>query len=1371
MLLTSDQMAVMSRLLDEALPLDEGGRRDWLNTLPSDYLPLSEALRKALFPHEMMMAGLGLLDTLPKIGSLEEPGGAASGLQAGAHVGPYQLIRPLGAGGMAEVWLAKRADGTLKRDIALKLPLSVRRDLQPRFVRERDILASLQHSNIARLYDAGFSADGQPYLALEYVAGIPLTTFCDRHHLPVRARLELFRQVLGAVQYAHAHLVIHRDLKPSNILVTEEGQVQLLDFGIAKLLSDGEAKESPLTQALGRALTPDYAAPEQIAGTAITTAADVYSLGVLLYELLTGQRPYRLKRDSRGALEEAILSSHSVAASRCGFDLAAAQARATTPRKLARTLRGDLDIIVAKALRKPPAERYATASEFGEDIARCLAGQVVLAQPERFTYAAAKFARRHQLAIGVASALIATLAVGLAATSYEATLAAAQRDATARAQLRSLTQTALAKFDNGDAPAALGIILDVLPHPGVVRDYTPEALSVFQGARTADTQLIAMTGHTAGVVAAAFGPDGARVGTASLDNTARIWDARTGRSLRVLRGHTDRVVGIAFSPDGRRVATASADKSVRVWDVATGQELLRLTGHTATVWSVAFSPDGRQMVTASRDRTARVWDATSGAPLVVLRGHTDVVHSAAYSPDGRQIVTASYDRTARLWDALSGKALRTFTGHRDLVLSAAFSPDGLRIVTASVDNTARTWQTATGQQGLLLTGHTNWVSGAAYSPDGRSIATSSYDRSVRLWDATTGLQTRKFTGHTNWIASVAFSPDGKRLLTAAHDATARTWDLAPAQQLLQFGGHESWIAVAIFSPDGRKIVSGSFDQTVRVWDGASGQQTMVLRGHTDLVNTVAYSLDGGRLVTSSNDRTARTWDAATGQPLRIFGPHSDNVTDAGFSPDGRRIITAAASEAKLWDSHSGREVLRLQGHTDGVLSASFSPDGRRIVTGSWDKTARIWDAASGHQIGVLTGHTDRLIGATFSPDGRRILTSSHDKTARIWDASTGRQLVALSGHTDTVDAATFSPNGERVVTSSEDGSARLWESATGRLIGLYTANDGPIFTATFAPDGRRIVTGGSDREIRVFNAEVAPLTAQISWAEAAQFDPPSTSERFALGLEAPAEIRRWPQASACDLAAAAPFDPQRHAPGIAQGRIQTDVALAACAPGRLKDAGRLYQHGRAQMAAANYPAARVEFEQALAAGHGAAAIDLATLLLRPAADQPATRKAIALEEQAWGQGVTVAAFDLGALYEAGVESHANGDRLAPDAARAWYWYERGAAADEPHALARLGQRAEALAATSDHNGEAAHLLDAFRYFAAAAEAARVADWPDEEWRDWRYRRASLARVLAREGRMQATAEAYEVIRDRYRSQARPLWARLVNLLNTGPGGQ
>jgi serine/threonine protein kinase/Tfp pilus assembly protein PilF len=333
----------------------------------------------------------------------------------GRCFGPYRVLSQLGEGGMGTVWLAARVDGLFTRRVALKLvhPVLMGRSMSERVAREREILASLNHPNIAQLFDAGFAEDGQPYLALEYVEGTPLTKYCDDHHLGVRERLVLFRQVLGAVQYAHSHLVIHRDLKPSNILVSEDAKAHLLDFGIAKLLTPGAAQETQITQIAGRPLTPDYAAPEQIAGAATGTAVDVYALGVILYGLLSGERPYRLTHPSRGALEEAILRTEPVAPSRLPLTREAAQARATSTHKLALSLKGDLDTIVGKALKKSPSERYASASVFDADIGRFLCGDVILARPDSVVYRARKFGARHRLEIAGIAVLMLTLAAAI----------------------------------------------------------------------------------------------------------------------------------------------------------------------------------------------------------------------------------------------------------------------------------------------------------------------------------------------------------------------------------------------------------------------------------------------------------------------------------------------------------------------------------------------------------------------------------------------------------------------------------------------------------------------------------------------------------------------------------------------------------------------------------------------------------------------------------------------------------------------------------------------------------------------------------------------------------------------------------------------
>ncbi len=442
---------IVSRLMDQWLDLPPERRGEWLASLGPEYASVLPKLRELLAePNPEFLA------TLPHVTDETGPASAGTALTEGFLVGPYRLVRQLGHGGMGVVWLATRSDGTLKRDVAIKFPHFYlhNQSLIDRFARERDILARLTDARIARLYDAGVTAQGQPYLVLEYIEGEAITAYCDRLCLDVRSRSKLFLEVLRAVQYAHANLIVHRDLKPSNILVTGNGEIRLLDFGIAKLLEEGEAQETEITRFGGRALTPDFASPEQLAGGLITTATDVYSLGILFYELLTGDRPYKLRRDLPGGMAESLATTDPARPSCTAKDESKAAARAATVRKLGAELRGDLDTIVLKAIQKEPQARYATADAFAQDIERYLTGQPVLAQPETVWYRARKFVSRNKLAVGAAAAIAIALAAGAGIALWQKRRADVEA-ATARAVSDFLRKDVLAQAGS-DAQAGPG---------------------------------------------------------------------------------------------------------------------------------------------------------------------------------------------------------------------------------------------------------------------------------------------------------------------------------------------------------------------------------------------------------------------------------------------------------------------------------------------------------------------------------------------------------------------------------------------------------------------------------------------------------------------------------------------------------------------------------------------------------------------------------------------------------------------------------------------------------------------------------------------------------------------------------------------------
>jgi WD40 repeat protein len=641
-----------------------------------------------------------------------------------------------------------------------------------------------------------------------------------------------------------------------------------------------------------------------------------------------------------------------------------------------------------------------------------------------------------------------------------------------------------------------------------------------------------LVGHDGEVTSASFSADGGRVVTASLDSTARVWDARTGQEIAALRGHEGFVRSASFSADGGRVVTVSRDRTARVWDARTGAEIVVWRGE---VNSAAFSSDGESVVTASNDRTARVWDARTGAEIVALRGHEREVNSAAFSSDGRSVVTASNDRTARVWDVRTGAEIATLRGHELWVDSASFSADGGRVVTASQDRTARAWDARTGQEIAALRGHEASVRSASFSADGGRVVTACKDRTARAWDARTGAEIVVLRGHEREVNSASFSSDGGSVVTASNDRTARVWDARTGAEIAALQGHDGAVNSASFSADGGRVVTASDDRTARVWDARPGQGTAELHDDWVEVNSASLSADSTHVLAISYDGTPRIWDARSGAEIAALWDNGGDVLRTSIPANGRLIVTALADfSARVWDRRTGEKIATLRGHASFVsgtydrrraeidalmpaslvrraydptpriprmgaqiaalrgregnaLSGSFSVDGGRVLTVScWDGkadwwpdgTARIWDACTGEEIAVLRVD-EEVESASFSADGGRVVTVSSGDTARVWDAHTGQEIAALRGHKGHVNSVSFSADGGRVVTASHDRTACVWDARTGQEIATLRGHEGDVNSASFSADGGRVVTASDDRTACVWDARTGQEIATL----------------------------------------------------------------------------------------------------------------------------------------------------------------------------------------------------------------------------------------------------------------------------------------------------
>jgi WD40 repeat protein len=528
----------------------------------------------------------------------------------------------------------------------------------------------------------------------------------------------------------------------------------------------------------------------------------------------------------------------------------------------------------------------------------------------------------------------------------------------------------------------------------------------------------------------AISSDGRLLLTGGNDNTAKLWDLRSGKLIHTFNGHSDHISAVAVSPDLRIALTASWDGTAILWSVRTAERLRSFRVSSTWVTSAVFSKDGTRLLFGTLESAVKLVDARTGAVIRVFNAQSRYVESVAFSPDEQAVVAGGDGNIAQLWDVSSGKEIRAFSGHSSHVTSVAFAPDGHRVLTGSGDRTARLWDAATGEEVLAFTGAVEGTNVAAFSSDGRRVLTGNRAGVTTLWELSVRGDLRTFVGDSDGVVSIALSPDGRMMLTGGGHSRSR-------------GDREN-----------PKLWDGT--GVVQLWDVTTGNNLRILEAY-DWVDAVAFSPDGQRLLATgflpskgadADGTVARLLDAQTGVELRSF-PHSKTVLSdvlaVAFSPDGRQVLTGSMDgSAKLWDAATGEELRTFEGNQQlaWIHAVALSPDGRMVLTGSIDDSAKLWSVETGNVVHTFRGHVGWVSSVAFSHDGSRILTGSWDHTVKIWDAGTGVELATLKGHSGIVGSAAFSPDDRRILTAGSDG-VKLWDTQTDReLCTLVSFKDG-----------------------------------------------------------------------------------------------------------------------------------------------------------------------------------------------------------------------------------------------------------------------------------------------------------------------------------------
>lgn len=1030
--------------------------------------------------------------------------------EPGDKIDRYQLEELLGEGGFGIVYRAIQME-PIHREVALKVlkPRMASRDIVARFEGERQALAMMDHPNIARVYDAGATFSGCPYFVMELVKGKPITEFC--RHLPLEQRIRLFIQACRGVQHAHQKGVIHRDIKPSNVLVMGEGIIsvaKVIDFGIAKALEQPLADKTIYT-AQGQVMgTLQYMSPEQAlsAGMDVDTRSDVYSLGVLLYEMLTGVTPLPAERANGNDLAEILKAVRDETPVRPSQELdkayKTARSHSPAPPMVAEweeegvtpaTLRGDLDWIVMKALEKERARRYPSVSALMDDLERFLKQEPVQAKAPTARYRVARFARRNTILLRFVGALALVLGVStvilvwltLRATRAEtvtrealaaeaaARREAARQEAETRRQLVQLdVVTGDEMVEDGDAFGALLWYLEALR---LDRDDPAKEIlhrQRFRCAMQSGPQLLTLW---PGTVSGEFSPDGSRVALITDDGTAQLWSCDTQQPASPPLTAPGGIRWIRFTDNPQVVLGFSRQGLFCEWDLQTG--ILTSTAvaasQTPTKPAWDLTPDGKWLAVtvAGGPQVFRTVPRAAVGP--VLEGAPSLTQ-LRLSSDGRRLA-GSDGSSLKVWETRSGKLILSSHDLEGSVTQIAISPDGTRLATVSgrTGGTLDVWDVDLGSRMRPSSRPGGKLLDCTFSPEGRRLAVASHDAYARVFDVASGLPLTESMRHSGAVMEVHFSGDGRRVATSAvGEVNARIWDGYTGLPAWPWICHPSSSPHARISANGSAVLTGGEDGAFRLWRAPVEGAAKVTANQGARVVTASQGATGRLILSVGADALIRLWNRTTGDLTALIQPSSP-PSAVELSPDENWIVTGGENGVvQVWDSRTGKPALPDLRHGDRrVVQVQFDASGEEFFSLGEEGSLKLWNQSTGRPTARQLEQSGTLIRATYDATGERLLAADTEHKVGCWDVRSGRLSGEKIRLPRRIDHLAFSPDGKRWLTASlGNGSfAQVWDAVTLQPVGPMLL-PGRTFCATLSPDGANVVTCGADNTARIWNA-------------------------------------------------------------------------------------------------------------------------------------------------------------------------------------------------------------------------------------------------------------------------------------------------------------